>query len=414
MNHALTWVFLAALVLATATRLWLAARQARHVRAHRDAVPDSFAGEIPLAAHQKAADYTIAKGRVQVAEIFLNALVLLWLTLGGAVQWISTQWERVFPLESLWHGTALILSVLALTSAIGLPATLYRIFGIEERFGFNRMTLKLFIVDTLKGILLAIVIGVPLLLAVLWLMGAAGAYWWLYVWAVLVVFSIFMQLIIPTFIMPWFNKFSPLEDSALIERVERLLARCGFRSHGLFVMDGSKRSAHGNAFFAGVGASKRIVLFDTLVQRLNPGEVEAVLAHELGHYKLHHIKKSLAFSFFFTLVSLFILGLLVQQAWFYEGLGVQSRTLPMALLLFILVSSEFTFFLHPLGTVLSRKHEFEADAYATRFSEAADLVHALVKMYRDNSSTLTPDPIHSAFYDSHPPAAIRIARLRTA
>ena len=414
MNHALTWVFLAALVLATATRLWLAARQARHVRAHRDAVPDSFAGEIPLAAHQKAADYTIAKGRVQVAEIFLNALVLLWLTLGGAVQWISTQWERVFPLESLWHGTALILTVLALTSAIGLPATLYRIFGIEERFGFNRMTLKLFIVDTLKGILLAIVIGVPLLLAVLWLMGAAGAYWWLYVWAVLVAFSIFMQLIIPTFIMPWFNKFSPLEDSALIERVERLLARCGFRSHGLFVMDGSKRSAHGNAFFAGVGASKRIVLFDTLVQRLNPGEVEAVLAHELGHYKLHHIKKSLAFSFFFTLVSLFILGLLVQQAWFYEGLGVQSRTLPMALLLFILVSSEFTFFLHPLGTVLSRKHEFEADAYATRFSEAADLVHALVKMYRDNSSTLTPDPIHSAFYDSHPPAAIRIARLRTA
>ena len=413
MNHAFTWAFLAALVLATAARLWLAARQARHVRAHRDAVPDSFAGEIPLAAHQKAADYTIAKGRVQVAEIFLNALVLLWLTLGGAVQWISTQWERAFPLESLWHGTALILTVLALTSAIGLPATLYRIFGIEERFGFNRMTLKLFIVDTLKGILLAIVIGVPLLLAVLWLMGAAGAYWWLYVWAVLVVFSIFMQLIIPTFIMPWFNKFSPLEDSTLIERVERLLARCGFRSHGLFVMDGSKRSAHGNAFFAGVGASKRIVLFDTLVQRLNPGEVEAVLAHELGHYKLHHIKKSLAFSFFFTLVSLFILGLLVQQAWFYEGLGVQSRTLPMALLLFILVSSEFTFFLHPLGTVLSRKHEFEADAYATRFSEAADLVHALVKMYRDNSSTLTPDPIHSAFYDSHPPAAIRIGRLRT-
>ena len=412
MNHAFTWAFLAALVLATAARLWLAARQARHVRAHRDAVPDSFAGEIPLTAHQKAADYTIAKGRVQVAEIFLNALVLLWLTLGGAVQWISTQWERAFPLESLWHGTALILTVLALTSAIGLPATLYRIFGIEERFGFNRMTLKLFIVDTLKGILLAIVIGVPLLLAVLWLMGAAGAYWWLYVWAVLVVFSIFMQLIIPTFIMPWFNKFSPLEDSALIERVERLLARCGFRSHGLFVMDGSKRSAHGNAFFAGVGASKRIVLFDTLVQRLNPGEVEAVLAHELGHYKLHHIKKSLAFSFFITLVSLFILGLLVQQAWFYEGLGVQSRTLPIALLLFILVSSEFTFFLHPLGTVLSRKHEFEADAYATRFSEAADLVHALVKMYRDNSSTLTPDPIHSAFYDSHPPAAIRIGRLR--
>jgi len=414
MNGTFTLVFLAALASATAGRLWLAARQSRHVRARRDAVPESFAGAIPLAAHQKAADYTIAKGRLQVAEICLNALVLLLLTLGGAVQWISTQWERAFPLDSIPHGVALILTVLALTSAIGLPATLYRIFGIEERFGFNKMTWKLFVIDTLKGIFLAAVIGVPLLVAVLWLMGAAGAYWWLYVWIVLMVFSVFMQLIIPTFIMPWFNKFSPLEDAALVERVERLLARCGFRSHGLFVMDGSKRSAHGNAFFAGVGASKRIVLFDTLVQRLNPGEVEAVLAHELGHYKLHHIRKSLAFSFAFMLASLFILGLLVQQAWFYEGLGVQSRTLPIALLLFMLVSSEFGFFLHPLGTVLSRKHEFEADAYATRYSESADLVQALVKMYRDNASTLTPDPLHSAFYDSHPPAATRIARLRTA
>ncbi|HTP61468.1 MAG TPA: M48 family metallopeptidase [Burkholderiales bacterium] len=414
MSYAFTWVFLAALASATAGRLWLAARQSRYVRAHRDAVPESFAGAIPLAAHQKAADYTIAKGRLQVTEICLNALLLLLLTLGGAVQWISAQWERVFPLDSITHGTALILTVLALTSAIGLPATLYRIFGIEERFGFNKMTWKLFIIDTLKGIVLAVVIGVPLLVAVLWLMRAAGAYWWLYVWVVLMAFSVFMQMIIPTFIMPWFNKFSPLEDTALVERVERLLARCGFRSHGLFVMDGSKRSAHGNAFFAGVGASKRIVLFDTLVQRLNPGEVEAVLAHELGHYKLHHIRKSLAFSFAFALVSLFILGLLVQQPWFYEGLGVQSRTLPMALLLFLLVSSEFSFFLHPLGTVLSRKHEFEADAYATRFSESADLVQALVKMYRDNASTLTPDPLHSAFYDSHPPAATRIARLRTA
>jgi STE24 endopeptidase len=412
--NAFTWLFLAALLLSTGTRLWLAARQTRHVRAHRDAVPPSFAGEIPLPAHQKAADYTVAKVHLQMAEIGFDALVLLALTLGGLAQWISMQWEQAFAPGSIGHGTALILTVLTLVSALGLPVTLYRIFGIEERFGFNKMTLKLFIVDALKGILLAAVLGIPLLVAVLWLMGAAGAYWWLFVWAVLLVFSIFMQLIIPTFIMPWFNKFLPLEDPALVARVERLLARCGFRSHGLFVMDGSKRSSHGNAFFAGVGASKRIVLFDTLVQRLSPGEVEAVLAHELGHYKLNHIRKSLAFSFVLTLASLFILGLLVGQPWFYAGLGVQSQTLPMALLLFILVSPAFSFFLHPLGTLLSRKHEFEADAYATRHSEAADLVHALVKLYRDNSSTLTPDPLHSAFYDSHPPAAIRIARLRTA
>jgi len=412
--NAFTFLFLAALLASTGTRLWLAARQVRHVRAHRDAVPVSFAGEIPLVAHQKAADYTVAKVRLQMAETGFDALLLLLLTLGGLAQWISTQWERAFVPGSIAQGTALIVTVFALASALGLPATLVRIFGIEERFGFNKMTLKLFVADALKAILLAGVLGIPLLLAVLWLMSAAGSYWWLYVWAVLMAFSVFMQMIIPAFIMPWFNKFLPLEDPALVERVERLLVRCGFRSHGLFVMDGSKRSSHGNAFFAGVGASKRIVLFDTLVQRLNPGEVEAVLAHELGHYKLNHIKKSLAFSFALTLASLFILGLLVGQPWFYAGLGVQSQTLSMALLLFILVSPVFSFFLHPLGTLLSRKHEFEADAYATRHSQAQDLVHALVKLYRDNSSTLTPDPLHSAFYDSHPPAATRIARLRTA
>ena len=275
------------------------------------------------------------------------------------------------------------------------------------------MTLKLFIVDVLKGMALATALGVPLLVAVLWLMGTAGDWWWLYVWALLVGFSLFMQLIIPTFIMPWFNKFSPLQDPVLVERVERLLARCGFRSRGLYVMDGSKRSAHGNAFFAGVGAAKRIVLFDTLVLRLSPAEVEAVLAHELGHYKLHHVRKNLAFSFAFTLASLFILGLLVGQPWFYEGLGMQSRTLPIALLLFILVSPAFSFFLHPLGTLLSRKHEFEADAYATHHAAAGDLEHALVKLVRDNATTVTPDPLHSAFYDSHPPAAMRIARLKS-
>ena len=404
----------AARAAASATRLWLSWRQARHVLRHRDAVPAGFAASIPLAAHQKAADYTVAKIRLQRIDLALDVLVLLALTLGGLLQWLSTLWERVFPLASIWHGTALIVSVLLAQAAIGLPLTLVRIFGIEERFGFNKMTLKLFVADLLKGTVLAAAIGLPLLVAVLWLMLAAGAWWWLYVWLVLVAFSVIMQLVVPTFIMPWFNKFSPLEDPALVGRVERLLERCGFRSRGLYVMDGSKRSAHGNAFFAGIGAAKRIVLFDTLVQRLEPGEVEAVLAHELGHYKLHHVKKGLAYSFAFTLASLFILGLLAGAPWFYAGLGVQSQSLAIALLLFMLAGPVFGFFLQPLGALLSRKHEFEADAYATRHSAAADLVHALVKLYRDNAATLTPDPLHSAFYDSHPPAALRIARLRPA
>ena len=414
MTNAFAWVFLAALAAATATRLWLALRQIGHVRAHRDAVPATFAAAIPLDAHQKAADYTVAKVKLGMFDAVLDAVVLLALTLGGLVQWLAGQWDRLLPGQPLWHGAALIISVFVLQSAIGLPLTLYRIFSVEQRFGFNRMTLKLFVVDLLKGIALAAVLGIPLLLLVLWLMGAAGAYWWLWVWVVLVGFALFMQLVIPTFIMPWFNKFSPLQDPRLVERVEQLLARCGFRSRGLYVMDGSKRSAHGNAFFAGFGASKRIVLFDTLVERLEPTEVEAVLAHELGHYKLNHIKKRLAVSFASSLAGLFILGLLVEQPWFYAGLGVQMQTLPVALLLFMLVASTFGFFLSPLSSLFSRRHEFEADAYATQHAQASDLVAALVKLYKDNAATLTPDPLHSAFYDSHPPAATRIARLRTA
>ena len=412
MPNALTWAFLAALAAAVATRLWLAQRQMRHVLVHRDAVPATFAASIPLAAHQKAADYTVAKVRLGVVDLLLDAAVLLALTLGGVLQWLAAAWETLLPLQSLWHGAALIVTVVVLRLAIGLPITLYRIFGIEERFGFNKMTWRLFLVDALKAAALGALLGLPLLLAVLWLMLAAGPWWWLYVWAVLAGFSLFMQLVIPTFIMPWFNKFSPLQDPALAGRVERLLERCGFRSRGLYLMDGSKRSAHGNAFFAGIGASKRIVLFDTLVERLDPEEVEAVLAHELGHYRLHHIRNSLAVNFALTLVSLFILGLLAAEPWFFEGLGLQSQSLALALLLFVLVSPAFTFFLHPLETLLSRRHEYEADAYATRHSQANWLVRALVKLYRDNSATLTPDPLHSAFYDSHPPAALRIARLK--
>jgi STE24 endopeptidase len=414
MLNAFTWVFLAALGAALGTRLWLAARQVRHVRAHRAAVPPAFADSIPLAAHQKAADYTVAKARLGVIDVLLDAVVLLALTLGGFLQLVSEQWSRLIAAESLWHGVALIVMVLVIQSVLHLPLSLYRIFVIEERFGFNKMTWRLYLVDLAKGIVLAAALGVPLLIAVLWLMLQAGALWWLWVWAVLVVFSLVMQIVFPMFIMPWFNKFSPLEDPALAERVKGLLEHCGFRSKGLFVMDGSKRSAHGNAFFAGFGASKRIVFFDTLIARLTPAEVEAVLAHELGHYKLNHVKKGLAVGWAVTLAELFLLGLLAGQPWFYAGLGVQTQTLPVALLLFLLVAPTFGFFLSPLTSLLSRKHEFEADRYATEHAAAAELTGALVKLYKDNAATLTPDPLHSAFYDSHPPAATRIARLRTA
>jgi STE24 endopeptidase len=412
--NAFTWVFLAALGAALGTRLWLAQRQIRHVRAHRDAVPAMFAESIPLGSHQKAADYTVAKARMGMIEAVLDGAILLVLTLGGVLQLLIDAWSRVFPLQSLWHGTALILTVLLLRGALGLPLSLYRIFVIEQRFGFNRMTLRLFLVDLVKGLAVGAVLGVPLLLVVLWLAQAAGPLWWLYVWMVLVAYSLFLQMIYPAVVMPLFNKFSPLADPVLAARVEELLRRTGFRSRGLYVMDGSKRSSHGNAFFAGFGAAKRIVLFDTLVSRLQPAEVEAVLAHELGHYKLHHIVKGMAISWSFSFVLLFAVGQLAAQPWFYSGLGVQSATLPVALLLFILVVGEFTFFLQPLLSLFSRKNEYEADRYAAQNADARELAHALVKLYHDNSATLTPDPLHSAYYDSHPPAAMRIARLRTA
>jgi STE24 endopeptidase len=409
-----TSIFLVALGAAVLTRLWLAQRQIRHVRAHREAVPAMFAQSIPLPAHQKAADYAVAKARLGIVDTLLDALILLALTLGGVLQWLSDLWQRVFTVDSIWHGTALILTAFLVRGVLGLPLSLYRIFVIEERFGFNRMTLRLFITDTIKGLVVGAVLGVPLLLAVLWLMLAAGPWWWVYVWLVLVVYSLFLQMIYPAVVMPLFNKFSPLTDEALAGRIEKLLSRTGFRSRGLFIMDGSKRSSHGNAFFAGFGAAKRIVLFDTLVSRLQPGEVEAVLAHELGHYKLRHIVKGMALSWAFSFLLLLVLGLVADKPWFYEGLGVSTATLPVALILFMLVVPEFTFFVQPLISLFSRKNEYEADRYAAENADAKELVQALVKLYHDNSSTLTPDPLHSAYYDSHPPAAMRIARLKTA
>ncbi len=413
MTNAFTWVFLIALGLATATRLWLALRQIHHVRAHRDAVPRTFAEAIPLAAHQKAADYTVAKERLGIFDTLLEVVVVLLLTLGGVLQWLIDEWAQLVPVSSLWHGTALIATVLILRAVLTLPLTLYRVFVIEERFGFNRMTWKLFLVDLAKGLAVAVVLGAPLLLAILWLASAAGRYWWFYVWVVLTAYSILLHIVFPRFISPIFNKFSPVTDAALADRVERLLARCGFRSRGLYVMDGSKRSAHGNAYFTGLGASKRIVLFDTLVSRLQPPEIEAVLAHELGHYKLRHITKALILRSALSLVLLFVLGALAGQQWFYEGLGVQTPTFAVALILFLLVAPEFMFILEPMMSLYSRKNEFEADQYAISHAEASELIAALVKLYKDNAATLTPDPLHSAFYDSHPPAANRIARLKT-
>lgn len=409
----LTWLFLAAVALASATRLWLAQRQIRHVRANRDSVPGTFAEAIPLAAHQKAADYTAAKTRFGRVDVLVDAALVLALTLGGLLQALSDAWAAAFAPGSLAHGTALLLSVFFLQAAVSLPLALYRTFVIEQRFGFNRMTLGLFLADLAKQTLVALALGVPLLLAVLWLMQRMGEHWWLYVWGVLTAFTLVFQVIFVPVILPLFNKLTPITEGELATRVARLLERCGFKSSGLFMMDGSKRSSHGNAFFAGFGAGKRIVLFDTLVSRLEPAEVEAVLAHELGHYKLHHIVKMLALSAALTFAGLFVLGRLIDESWFYAGLGVRTPGTAAALALFMLVVPEFLFFLHPLTSLYSRRREFEADAYARRHADSRDLVHALVKLYKDNAATLTPDPLHSAFYDSHPPAATRIARLQT-
>jgi STE24 endopeptidase len=409
-----TVAFLGALTLATSTRLWLARRQIRHVVGNRDAVPESFSATITLAAHQKAADYTTVKTRLSIADTFLGAIILIALTLGGGLQQIATVWARVLDPAGYWHGVALVMSVVVLLSLLDLPLTLYRTFVVEARFGFNRMTLPLFLADLAKQTVIGAALGIPLLLLVLWLMGRMGEQWWLYVWLAWMGFNLLILMIYPTFIAPLFNRFTPLSDPSLAARIEQLLSRCGFKSQGLYVMDGSRRSSHGNAYFTGLGAAKRIVLFDTLLTRLAPPEVEAVLAHELGHFKRHHVWKRVAVLFGMSLTMLWILGRLIGESWFYAGLNVQSRSTAMALVLFFLVVPLFTFFLQPLISLYSRKHEFEADAYAAAHAGPADLMRALVKLYQDNAATLTPDPLHSSFYDSHPPAATRIARLRQA
>jgi len=406
-------LFLAALAAATATRLYLAGRHLAHVRAHRAQVPEAFRAEIDLAAHQKAADYTCAKSAFGMVDVALGAAVVLALTFGGVLEWLhglSAGWAE----EGILRGLLLIALVGLLSTLIDLPFDLYRTFGIEQRFGFNKTTPALFFADLAKSLVVGAVLLLPLAALIIWLIRELGEYWWLYAWAVTVAYGVFVQFIAPTVIAPLFNKFSPMEDPELKARVERLLERCGFKVKGLMKMDGSRRSAHGNAYFTGFGNSKRIVFFDTLLQQLNPAEVEAVLAHELGHFKLKHIVKRMVLSSVMSLAFFWVLGFLMQQPWFFSSLGVASPSPAMALVLFMFVLPPFTFLLQPLGAMLSRKHEFEADQYAAQHASARDLVSALIKLYRDNASTLTPDPLHSAFYDSHPPAVARIARLQKA
>ena len=410
-----TIFFLIAFLSSFGIRHWLAQRQIRHIAIHRHQVPLEFAEKITLAEHQKAADYTTAKLRMGILENGVSAIVLIAFTLMGGLQVLNitlVQWLG----EGITQQIALLATIILITGAIDLPFAWYKQFHLEARFGFNRMGKALFFIDMLKGLALGAVIGIPLLWAILSLMAKAGDLWWLWAWALLTVFSLLMQWIFPTFIAPLFNKFAALEDGPLKTQIEALLKRCDFASQGLFVMDGSKRSAHGNAFFAGMGKAKRIVFFDTLIEKLNPGEVEAVLAHELGHFKCNHIRKRLLVSFALSFAMFALLGWISTKGWFYADLGVMPDANGynggLALALFMLVSPVFGFFFTPLSSFALRKHEYEADGFAANKSSAQDLISALVKLYQDNASTLTPDPIYTAFYSSHPPAPLRIANLQ--
>ncbi|MEY4368102.1 MAG: hypothetical protein RL564_52 [Pseudomonadota bacterium] len=415
--YSFSLLFAAFLIATLGTKLWLASRHIQHIQRHRDAVPEQFAAKIPLAAHQKAADYTIAKTRLKIALLVVNAVVLVGFTLLGGLQWLSELLTPAFGVGMLYQ-LALVAAVSIISSVIDLPLDYYKQFTLEERFGFNKMTPGLFFSDLIKHSLVGAAIGLPLLWVTLALMETAGNLWWLYAWLLWCGFQLFMIAFYQSLIAPLFNKFTPLEDESLRARIEGLMQRVGFASKGLFVMDGSRRSAHGNAYFSGFGAAKRIVFFDTLLSRLAPNEIEAVLAHELGHFKLNHVIKRLAVMFILSLGFLALLGWLKGQVWFYTGLGVtplmNGSNDAMALILFMLTLPSFTFLFSPLMSITSRKNEFEADAFAAKHSNSGDLISALVKLYEDNASTLTPDPLHSAFYDSHPPASVRVQRLLSA
>ena len=417
---ALSLLFATAVALQWLLRVWLVSRQVRHVATHRGAVPPAFAHRISLAAHQKAADYTLAKAKVSLIDITLSAAVLLCWTLLGGLDWLN-RWLLEFISPGLWQQLALLAGFAVISALIELPLSLYQTFRLEQRFGFNQMTPGLWLGDLLKSTLVAAIIGLPLAALILWLMGSTGPLWWLWAWGAWTAFNLLLMWIFPSFIAPLFNKFEPLADESLKSRVTRLMERCGFAAKGLFVMDGSRRSAHANAYFTGFGNSKRVVFFDTLLRQLSPGEVEAVLAHELGHFKHKHISKRMVLMFGASLLGFALLGWLSQQLWFYTGLGVSVLLGPnidvaaennaLALLLFMLAVPVFSFFVTPLMSAMSRRDEFEADAYAMQQADGAELASALLKLYEDNASTLTPDPWYVSFYYSHPPAVDRLARM---
>ena len=413
-SETLTLAFAVALVAGLVVKFWLTSRQIRFVARHRDTVPAPFTQTISLPAHQKAADYTVAKARLGLLELAVGAAILLGWTLLGGLDTLNRALHAGLG-AGMTQQLALIACFALIGGLIDLPFTLYQTFVIEQRFGFNKMTLKLWLVDLLKSTVLGAAIGLPIAALILWLMGAAGSYWWLWAWAVWMGVNLLLLVVYPSFIAPLFNKFKPLEDDALKARVTALMQRCGFAAKGLFVMDGSKRSAHANAYFTGFGASKRVVFYDTLLAKLSADEVDAVLAHELGHFKHKHIIKRIAGMFALSLAGFALLGWMSTQVWFYTGLGVRPNLSgpndALALLLFLMVVPLFSFFISPLLALLSRRHEFEADAYAMQQTSGRDLSTALLKLYEDNASTLTPDPLYVRFYYSHPPAAERLARM---
>jgi len=405
-----TYIFLIALVISYSIQFWLSHRQSNYVLKHRAQVPEAFTQSITLEAHQKAADYTVEKGRLGDIDSVIDIVFLLLLTLGGGISLVFNFWAS-FEFSSITTGILSLGSIFAIMSLFELPTSLYQTFVIEEKYGFNKSTVKQFITDQLMQLALVAVIGLPLLALILWVMQAIGSSWWIWTWAILISFSLLMSWLYPTLIAPLFNKFTPLEDGTLKTKINQLLARCGFSSNGIFIMDGSKRSGHGNAYFTGMGKNKRIVFFDTLAESLDDDEMEAVLAHELGHFKNKHVIKMLVASSIMSFISLGILGWLINEPWFFSGLGVNTPSNAAALLLFMLVSPVFTTFMTPISAYFQRKFEFEADDFAAEHAQASKLISGLVKLYKENASTLTPDPLFSAFHYSHPPAAIRIAHL---
>ena len=407
-----TSIFVITLTLSILIQLWLIFRQSSHVIAHRAAVPSAFKDTVTLDDHQKAADYTIEKNRIGLIDLAISSIFLLAMTLGGGIDTIANVWNSL-EFTTITTGIGVILSVFLVGYLVDIPLSCYQTFNLEQRYGFNRTTIRQYLTDQVMQLGLGLVIGVPLLALILWVIESVGSLWWVLAWAILVGFSLLMSWAYPTLIAPLFNKFDPLKNAMLQQRIDGLLERCGFNSNGIFVMDGSRRSGHGNAYFTGMGKSKRIVFFDTLLDSLNGDEIEAVLAHELGHFKHKHVTKMLISSTAMSFIGFAILGWISNQSWFYQGLGVSLESYAIALLLFMLVAPVFTLFLQPISAFFQRKFEFQADDYAASVTRASALIDALVKLYKENANTLTPDPLYSAFHYSHPPAAIRIANLES-